>query len=245
MKQPPPKLRFAETVANTKHPIALYLVRKPLFNHMWWILPKIAIILALKGFYESIYVARQAEPEGFMNVRMIGILATTTMAVALAGCQSNRFSGGYANPAPLPAAPAGTITGGQLPPPVQPGTTDPSQFPAAPGAAETMPSDGTQIASLEQGAAEISTGSVAGVWNASVSGQSCRIATPQTRFGQGFRAGPLRCPAPLDGVKSWNVSGKQLALYDGNGGMLAQLYSSGGNRFDGQTTTGLPVSLSR
>lgn len=180
-----------------------------------------------------------------MNVRMIGILATTTLAVVLAGCQSDRFSGGYASPAPLPAAPAGTITGGQLPPPVQPGTTDPSQFPEAPGSAGTLPADGTQIASLEQGASEISTGSVAGVWNASVSGQSCRIATPQTRFGQGFRAGPLRCPAPLDGVKSWNVSGKQLALYDGNGGMLAQLYSSGGNRFDGQTTSGLPVSLSR
>ena len=173
------------------------------------------------------------------------LVATSFLALALAGCQSDRFSRIDTRPAPLPAAPAGTVTAGQLPPPVQPGTTDASQFPEAPGAENAPPADGTQIAALEQNAADISAGSVAGVWNASVSGQSCRVATPQTRFGQGFRAGPLRCPAPLDGVKSWNVSGKQLALYDEGGNVLARLYSSSGNRFDGQTSSGQPVSLSR
>lgn len=180
-----------------------------------------------------------------MAFRIGGIaVATSLMALALAGCQSDRFSRVDSRPAPLPAAPSGTVTAGQLPPPVQPGTTDPSQFPEAPGAG-AQPADGAQIASLEQNAADISAGAVAGVWNASVSGQTCRIATPQTRFGQGFRAGPLRCPEPLAGVKSWNVSGKQLALYDEGGSVLARLYSSGGNRFDGQTSSGQPVSLSR
>ena len=94
-------------------------------------------------------------------------------------------------------------------------------------------------------AADVTAASVAGVWNATVSGQSCKVATPQTKFGAGFRAGPLRCPAPLDGVKSWNVAGKQLALYDQDGGVLARLYSTGGERFDGQTTTGTAISLSR
>jgi hypothetical protein len=184
-----------------------------------------------------------------MHLRSSGILVTTVLAMALVGCQSQRFSSldtrGPA-PAPLQAAPAGSVTSGQLPPPVQPGTTDPSQFPAAPGT-EGQP-QGTQVASLPpqpQGGADISSGSVAGVWNASVSGQSCRIATPQTRFGQGFRAGPLRCPAPLDGVRSWNVSGSQLALYNDNGDILARLYSSGGERFEGQTSSGQQVSLSR
>ena len=173
------------------------------------------------------------------------VVATSFLALALAGCQSDRFSRVDTRPAPLPAAPAGTVTAGQLPPPVQPRTTDPSQFPEAPGAGGEQPADGTQIAALEQSAADISAGSVAGVWNASVAGQTCRIATPQTRFGQGFRAGPLRCSAPLAGVKSWNVSGKQLALYDESGSVLARLYSSGGSRFDGQTSSGQPVSLSR
>lgn len=183
-----------------------------------------------------------------MAFRSTGVVATALLALALAGCQSERFSRmdtrGPA-PAPLQGAPAGTVTTGQLPPPVQPGTTDPSQFPAAPGS-ENLPGDQTQVAAAPpQGGADITTGSVAGVWNASVSGQSCRIATPQTRFGQGYRAGPLRCPAPLDGVRSWNVSGSQLALYNDNGDVLARLYSSGGERFDGQTSTGQQVSLSR
>ncbi|MBI1622127.1 protease inhibitor Inh/omp19 family protein [Aquamicrobium zhengzhouense] len=182
-----------------------------------------------------------------MILRTSGVVLTSLLALSLAGCQSERFSpyGARSNaPAPLVAAPSGQVTSGQLPPPAQPGMSDPSQFPAAPGA-DTAPTQNTQVAALEQGAADISTGSVAGVWNASVAGQSCRIATPQTRFGQGYRAGPLRCPAPLDGVKSWNVEGKQLALYDANGSVLARLYSSGGSRFDGQTTSGQAVSLSR
>lgn len=183
-----------------------------------------------------------------MGISTSGVVVTAVLALSLAGCQSERFSrmdSRPMTPAPLSPAPVGAVTAGQLPPPAQPGTANPAQFPAAPGAEGTTPQDGTQMAALEQGAAEISAGSVAGVWNASVAGQNCRIATPQTRFGQGFRAGPLRCPAPLDGVKSWNVQGKQLALYDDSGSMLATLYSSGGERFDGQTTSGQPVSLSR
>lgn len=180
-----------------------------------------------------------------MGFTKTGALSAALLALALAGCQSQRFSGVDTQPAPLTPAPAGTVTAGQLPPPVQPGTTDPSQFPAAPGATTTNPTDPSQVAALEQAAPEITSSSVAGVWNASVSGQSCRVATPQTKFGQGFRAGPLRCPAPLDGVKSWNVEGKQLALYDESGGVIARLYSSGEGRFDGQTTTGVPLSLTR
>lgn len=185
-----------------------------------------------------------------MDLRTSGIFATTCLALALAGCQSDRFAPYQQRqqaPAPLAAAPAGTVTAGQLPPPGQPGAiADASQFPEAPGAASGQPQTAdTQVAALESNAPEITTGSVAGVWNASVGGQSCRIATPQTRFGEGYRAGPLRCPAPLDGVKSWNVSGKQLALYGDGGTVLARLYSSGGERFDGQTTSGQPVSLSR
>jgi hypothetical protein len=176
-------------------------------------------------------------PEGRMNLNYLSI-SVVVACLAIAGCQSERMAAVDTRPEPLPAAPAGTVTGGQLPPPP---VAAPGQYPeppmtaAAPAAPAGPPAD----------AADVTTGGVAGVWNASVAGQSCRIATPQTKFGQGYRAGPLRCPAPLDGVKSWNVSGKQLALYDANGSVLAQLYSSGAGRFDGQTTSGQPLSLSR
>ncbi|NMG38008.1 AprI/Inh family metalloprotease inhibitor [Chelativorans sp. ZYF759] len=197
-----------------------------------------------------------------MNFTRIGILTAAVAALTLAGCTSERFSGVNTRapapaPAPLMAAPTGQVQTGQLPPPGQPGMSDASQFPAPPGQeddfgngefadTEGRPDGGDpQMASLPpQGAQEISAGSVAGVWNASVGGQSCRIATPQTRFGEGFRAGPLRCPAPLDQVKSWNVSGSQLTLYDESGSALARLFSSSG-RFEGQTSSGQSVSLVR
>ena len=71
------------------------------------------------------------------------------------------------------------------------------------------------------------------------------MATPQTKFGAGYRAGPLHCPPAIEGIKSWNVAGKQLTLYDDNGGTLARLYSSGTDKFDGQTSNGQPISLTR
>ena len=98
---------------------------------------------------------------------------------------------------------------------------------------------------MAPGLSPVTAASVAGVWTVNVGGQTCKVATPQTKFGAGYRAGPLRCPAPVDGVKSWNVGGKQLTLYDQNGGTLARLYSSGGEKFNGQTSNGLPISLSR
>lgn len=169
--------------------------------------------------------------------------ALLALALLAAGCSTSRVDTIDTPPAPLPAAPAGTVTGGALPPPAAPSTTPPAtDFPAAPD---------TQVASLPPqavpaaSAPDLTAGSVAGVWGASVAGQSCRIATPQTKFGQGFRAGPLRCPAPLDGVKSWNVAGKQLTLYDEGGGPIARLYASGPEKFDGQTTSGQPMSLTR
>lgn len=183
-----------------------------------------------------------------------GLAASMLVALAVvSGCQSSRMSTVDTRPAPLPAAPSGSVVATQLPPPS--GPTDPSAFPPAPTVPGQTTTDvasidpATGAASLEPAippeAAEVTVGAVAGVWSVSVAGQSCRVATPQTKFGQGYRAGPLGCPAPMDSVKSWNVAGKQLSLYDESGTPLARLYSSGAERFDGQTTTGQPISLSR
>ncbi len=183
-----------------------------------------------------------------------GLAAFMLVALAVvSGCQSSRMSSLNTRPEPLRPAPSGTVTASQLPPPS--GPTDPSAFPPAPGVPGQT---GTEVAAVDPaagslpvepavpaGAADLTVGSVAGVWSVNVAGQSCRVATPQTKFGQGYRAGPLGCPAPMDGVKSWNVAGKQLSLYDQSGNPLARLYSSGAERFDGQTTSGQPISLSR
>lgn len=173
-----------------------------------------------------------------------GLIAAFGAVLLVSGCSSTRFSSmDSAQPEPLQASPSGTVSSSQLPPPATPAPTDPSQFPAAPQNTQVaaLPTDGSAPA----GAADLTASSVAGVWTANVAGQSCKVATPQTKFGQGYRAGPLRCPAPVDGVKSWNVAGKQLTLYDQDGGTLARLYSSGAGKFDGQTSNGQAISLTR
>jgi hypothetical protein len=179
-----------------------------------------------------------------MTFSRSGLIAVSLTALLASGCSSSRFSSIETQPEPLTPAPAGTVATQTLPPPAAPGTTDP-QFPAAPGTTTEVAAAPPAPTEPPTNAADVTTASVAGVWNATVSGQSCKVATPQTKFGAGYRAGPLRCPAPLDGVKSWNVAGKQLALYDADGGVLARLYSSSAERFDGQTSSGVPISLSR
>lgn len=190
-----------------------------------------------------------------MGISKTGLFALAAAGVIMAGCQGSRFDGGAGNPAPLRPAPVAGVQKGTL----QPG--DPSHFPAAPstgsgnfgapsmdGSVVDDPTmgDNQQVASLPPASAtEITPGAVAGVWNASLGGQSCKIATPQTKFGQGYRAGPLRCPGELSGLASWAVKGSQLVLYDAGGGTVATLYSSGGSRFDGQTSGGQSISLSR
>jgi Protease inhibitor Inh len=174
------------------------------------------------------------------------------IALGLAGCQSSRV-GNYTAIDPLPAAPSGVVQQSQLPPPTKPtapqvAATDPSQFPAAPttaGGATASGAPGTQVASAAPSGPDLTVGGVAGVWNVNVAGQSCKVATPQTKYGQGFRAGPLRCPGEVANVKSWNVSGKQLTLYDESGSAVARLFSSGGAGFNGQTSGGSAISLTR
>ncbi|RLP25904.1 AprI/Inh family metalloprotease inhibitor [Mesorhizobium sp. YM1C-6-2] len=177
-----------------------------------------------------------------MVVSKTGMIAVSLAALLAAGCSSTRFSSMNEQPAPLQAAPSGKVTSStSLPPPAAPGTaTDPASFPAAPGAS-------TQMAGVDPAAAapDLTTGNVVGAWNASVSGQSCQLITSLTKLGSNNRAASRGCATPVNGVKSWNVSGKQLSLYDESGSTLATLYSSGAEKFNGQTSTGLPISLSR
>lgn len=167
-------------------------------------------------------------------------IAALVSALAAAGCAGTRVGALDTGPAPLTPAPAGVVENRPLPPPA-----NPDQFPKAPEG------QGTDVASLPPAtgpapnAPDVTIGSVAGVWNVNVGGASCRVATPQTKFGAGYRAGPLRCPAPADGIRSWNVSGKQLTFFDEGGSPVARLYASAAGRFDGQTSSGQPISLSR
>ncbi|MBN9077231.1 MAG: hypothetical protein BGN87_09745 [Rhizobiales bacterium 65-79] len=168
-----------------------------------------------------------------MTVSRTGLVAACLLTVAMAGCQSSRFSR-VDEPEPLPATPTPPVAQNQLPPP---SATAPNQFPAPPGA--TAPAN-SQVAA---NAPDISKESMSGVWTASVAGQSCKVAMGLTKFGSSYRAAPLHCPAPIENVKGWDIKGKQLVLYDQNGSQIAGLYSTGGQHFDGQTNGGQGITL--
>lgn len=187
-----------------------------------------------------------------MGISKASLLSLAVAGILMAGCQSSRFGNldtvsPMPPPPPLTPAPTSQVQKGDLMAP------NAAQYPTAPSdglsggmAGGTGTGGNTQVASLPpETAPTLTAGSVAGVWNASLGGQSCKIATPQTKFGQGYRAGPLRCPGELASLASWAVNGKQLVLYDGSGSTVASLYSSGASRFDGQTSGGQSISLSR
>ncbi|WP_455476108.1 AprI/Inh family metalloprotease inhibitor [Bartonella sp. B17] len=98
---------------------------------------------------------------------------------------------------------------------------------------------------LPNGSVDLFPASIAGVWNISGAGKTCRIATPQTKFGQGYRAAPLGCSGVASRIKSWAVKGKKLYFYDKSGRTVVVLYSSNLNHFKGITFDNHPVFLNR
>lgn len=177
-----------------------------------------------------------------MTISKINLLALTGIALIASGCM--RFGGesdmnAYPSNGRYGSAPARQVVQRELPPP-----------PLA-----NVPNDVTKQASLNNETtaptmpANISTeavapSSISGVWRASVDGMTCQIATPQTKFGNAYRAGPLHCPVALSAIRSWAIINNQLVFYDANGSSVATLYSTGSG-FSGQTTTGAQVRLSR
>ncbi|WLT08517.1 AprI/Inh family metalloprotease inhibitor [Bartonella apihabitans] len=180
-----------------------------------------------------------------MTVSKNSLLVLTVMATMLAGCANSRFgnNGGGEPPQVVMPGPAssGGVSQSELPPP--------DNFPSAPNnsVSSSVPQSQTDVASLQppSNASDLTPGAIAGVWKASVGGLNCQIATPQTKYGQGYRAGPLHCPEAFSKVASWAVSGKQLNFYDGSGSPVATLYSASPSRFEGNTVNGQSVILSR
>jgi Protease inhibitor Inh len=178
--------------------------------------------------------------------------------LVLAGCQSTRIDSLSTQPAPapLPAAPAGTVQQGTLPPATgAPGVSQPGAFPqapATPGAvtsqpAPVTPAPGTQVAGAtpSAGGAPVSKDTLVGAWKVTTAGSSCQMFMALTQWSGGFRAASRGCPGEAASVSAWDVAGSQVVLKDSNGNTVARLFSSGAGRFDGTTNGGAAISLSR
>jgi hypothetical protein len=160
------------------------------------------------------------------------------VALSLAGCDRTAYnynSSSNSVPTPLTAQPVPSVQGGQLPPP-----TGSSQFPAAPASASPMP--GAQPGAMAANALDITKESMVGSWR--VNG-SCDMFLTLTNLGSGSRGGTRGCVGELTAMGSWEVAGKQVLLKDRSGNQLGSVYKTADNRFQGQTSTGQSISLSR
>lgn len=172
-------------------------------------------------------------------MKMHTLLVAVAVTAALGGCQRTSFGGlnTQSRPAPLMPAPVGGVQSGQLPPPPTDGT---AEFPTAPTAPDTT---NTQVASAN--APELTREALIGRWSAGTGGSSCDVFLSLTKWTGGYRAASRGCVGDAAAVSAWDVQGKQVILSDSSGNQVARLYQSANERYDGSTTSGQPISLSR
>lgn len=163
------------------------------------------------------------------------VVTGLTAALALAGCQRTSYDySSNSAPPPLTAQPVPSVQGGQLPPPT-------GQFPAAP--TSTVPMGGVQQSGAAPTTAmDVTKESMVGSWR--VNG-SCDMFLTLTNLGSGSRGGTRGCVGELTAMGSWEVSGKQVLLKDRSGNQIGSVYKVADNSFNGQTSTGQPITLSR
>mgnify|MGYP000020603079 FL=1 len=168
------------------------------------------------------------------------IVLVAGMVVLAAACQ--RTSGGSNYAEPLPATPTTPVGSGNLAP------LDPN---AVPGSGVGDPNaQTTDLASnpvaAPAGANEVGRTDLLGGWKLSSAGDSCMAFMTLTTWSGGYRANTRGCATPtLSGIAAWDLNGNQVVLKDGSGLIVAQLYSSAPGQFNGQTSTGSPISLYR
>jgi len=182
------------------------------------------------------------------NLLMIAGLIATSAAVS--GCM--RTTGALEN---LPPQPTGNVQSSQLTPVGSPqgtplnsanGQFASTQLQQGQQAVQGVQQDAAQTVNTALNSEPIERGTVAGVWNVQVAGNTCRFATSFTRRSAHYQASALRCPNPeLAAVREWNVSGNQLVLYDQSGSAIARLFKTAEQRFDGKTSSGVAVTFSR
>ncbi|MTI00247.1 protease inhibitor Inh/omp19 family protein [Roseibium sp. RKSG952] len=168
------------------------------------------------------------------------VITALTIGVLLvsAGCQ--RLSGGPKYAAPLPATPTTPVGQGELQPL--------DQSVPAPGTTLDGTGQGTDVASVAEpaGALNIGRSDMLGGWKLSSAGDNCMAFMTLTTWSGGYRANTRGCSSPaLANVSAWDLSGKQVVLKDSSGAPVAQLYATSAQQFNGQTSSGSPVSLFR
>jgi len=203
-----------------------------------------------------------------MNKTTIAILL---MGLAVAGCNRSTSAlnvNTQTPPQPLPSVPSGNVQSSQLDPiatqngggqpglaqplPEVPATAPQPELPQAAEVASATPevsSDATQIASAQAPAASaepLTHEPLAGSWNVPSDNADCRIILAFTKWSGGYRAATRRCSSSeIGSINAWDIQGNQVVLVDSTGNKVANLQSTGSNRYSGQTVSGKPISFAR
>lgn len=178
--------------------------------------------------------------------RPASIVLVVGLAVAIAGCQ--RLGLGGSSPAPLPATPLPPVDSQPLTPldGVQSSDTLIEQQPLDPveGGGEQVASAAPFEAPAE--AKEIGRSDLLGGWTMQSAADQCQLFMTLTTWSGGYRANTRGCGSPaLQGISAWDLTGKQVVLKNDAGETVANLYSSGGTQFNGQTSAGQPITVFR
>lgn len=174
-------------------------------------------------------------------MRLSHIAMAFAILAALSGCQRTGFGGmmpqrgaqPLTQPQPINPAPVGGVQSSDLSDPTQ----DPNQFPNAP----TDTSSNVAAANAQS----VTKEELIGRWTLSSAGQSCDIFLSLTQWTGGFRAASRGCSGSMALIAAWDVKAKRVVLADSAGTMVAQLYKTASERYDGSAAGGVAVSLSR
>ena len=168
------------------------------------------------------------------------LVAGLCLVIGLTGCQ--RFSGSRNYAAPLPATPTTAVGQGDLQP--LDGAAPPVGTPTDD---QTTATDlASNPVAEPTGALEIGRSDMLGGWKLSSGGDNCQAFMTLTSWSGGYRANTRGCSSELlSGISAWDLSGKQIVLKDGSGQVVAQLYATAKEQFDGQTSSGSRASLYR
>lgn len=178
------------------------------------------------------------------------VVSLIVLGLAISGCNRsiNSIAPSSSQPQRLPAAPVEDVSSGQLPPPqTQDQTAMVQPAPEAPSVVDSGAN--TQVATAEHPAPSgkpVTREGVSGAWIVASDSADCRMILAFTKWSGGYRAATKRCISPeLTSVSAWDVKGQQVVLMDSGGNTIARLYHSGGERYDGTTNGGSPISFTR
>lgn len=169
------------------------------------------------------------------------VIAVMAAGLLLASCGTDRMDSVDTSmrPEPLEAQPVQSVESGQLPDP----TTDTSQFPTKPANDPTM--NAQQNTQLAAAALDVKKESMVGSWKVNAGGVSCQMFLTLTNLGSGSRGGTRGCGNELSLMNSWEVAGKQVTVKDRDGNLIATFYKTAENQFNGSSSTGSQITLSR